>query len=113
MLANGNVMMFDNGPRARAWSRVVEVDPRKNAIVWEYRAGEPADFYSKALGTSQALPNGNVLVGYSGKGQAFEVSRDGEVVWRYLNPTRCPNGGRSMLRIERYDPAFVGKMLVR
>lgn len=39
-LANGNLLIFDNGPHRRdhpaPYSRVIEVDPRRSAIVWEY-----------------------------------------------------------------------------
>src|SRR5690606_6525692 len=34
VLANGNVLVFDNGP-FRGYSRLVEVDPATKAIVWE------------------------------------------------------------------------------
>jgi hypothetical protein len=40
-LPNGNLLIFDNGPHRRdhpaPYSRVIEVDPRTRAIVWEYR----------------------------------------------------------------------------
>ena len=39
LLANGNVLLLDNGAHRRGLSssRVVEVDPANNEIVWQYR----------------------------------------------------------------------------
>ncbi len=35
MLPNGNILIFDNGT-LRKWSRVIQLDPLKEEIVWEY-----------------------------------------------------------------------------
>jgi hypothetical protein len=105
-LPNGNILLFDNGNVERMHSRVLEVDPRTEQIVWEWRAPHPPDFYSEGRGTVQPLANGNVLVGNSNSGEAFEVTRDGDVVWRYLNPF-VGERGRSVLRIRRYDLEYV------
>jgi hypothetical protein len=85
LLPSGNILAFDNG-LGRDWSRVVEVDPRSDRIVWEYRAAEPTSFYSRTRGASQRLANGNTLVTESEKGRIFELAPDGEVVWDYVNP---------------------------
>jgi hypothetical protein len=85
LLENDNLLVFDNGSE-RWWSRVVEVDPRRNEIVWEYH-GDPVDtFYSRTRGGSEQLPNGNVLVTESNLGRVFEVTREGETVWEFMNP---------------------------
>jgi len=103
VLESGNVLLFDNGSKKRRWSRILELDPRTERIVWEYRADPPEDFYSSGRGTAQALPGGNVLVGNSASGEAFEVTREGKIVWRFLNPSRSEeSGGRAALRIARY-----------
>ncbi len=85
LLPGGNILGFDNG-MGRGWSRVVEVDPRTGEIVWEYRAPDPGDFYSETRGAAQRLSGGNTLVTESGRGRAFEVTADGEVVWDFVNP---------------------------
>ena len=113
VLANGHILLLDNGYPERAYSRLVELDPIARRIVWEWRADEPADFYTSGRGTAQGLPNGNVLVGNSNSGEAFEVTRAGRVVWRYLNPFVDEDGARGVLRIERYEPAFVEPLLER
>ena len=86
LLPSGNILIFDNG-LGRDWSRVVEVDPRRDQIVWEYRAPDPEDFYTPTRGGSQRLSNGNTLITESDDGVAFEVSASGETVWRFQNPT--------------------------
>jgi hypothetical protein len=35
---------------------------------------------------SQRLPNGNTLLCESSFGRFFEVTKDGEIVWEYVNP---------------------------
>ena len=112
-LASGNVLLFDNG-LGRNWSRVLEVDPRTDRIVWEYRDAEPERFYSASRGSAQRLDNGNTLVSNSGAGQAFEITRDGRVVWEFWNPTRDPWGRRATIgRMQRLDAAFVERLLRR
>jgi len=85
LLADGRLLVFDNGTR-RGWSRVVEVDPGRREIVWEYRADPPEAFFTSSRGAAQRLPNGNTLIVESDAGRAFEVTRQGETVWEYLDP---------------------------
>jgi len=118
LLPSGNVLVLDNGERTRGWSRVVEVDPLSNEIAWQYRAPNPSDFFTASRGTSQALSNGNVLVASTNQGEAFEVTRDGRVVWRFVNPhgETAPKDGkvrRGALRIERVEPERVEPWLER
>jgi len=100
--AAGTILLFDNGWGARGYSRVVEMDPTTREIVWQYKAPEPTDFYSASRGTVQELPNRNILVGNSNNGEVFEVTRAGEVVWRYFTPFADDQGARAVLRAERY-----------
>ena len=111
VLPNGNVLCFDNGARGRGYSRVVEIDPRTNRITWQFVADPPKDFYSRTRGTSQLLSNGNVLVSHSSHGRAFEVDREGEVVWRFLNPHRNRSGRPGTLRMLRYPPERIEPLL--
>lgn len=89
-LANGNLLVFDNG-RFRTdhplpHSRVLEVEPGSGEVVWSYRERDPADFFSPYMGNAQRLPNGNTLICEGYFGRIFEVTRDGEVVWEYVSP---------------------------
>ena len=99
VLEDGNVLIFDNQTGADA-SRIVEVDPHTDRIVWEYRAPDPADFYTGTRGTVQRLANGNTLIAESNAGRGFEVTPQAEVVWEYLAP-RNADGHRPAFRLER------------
>lgn len=87
LLDNGNLLIFDNGWR-RGHSRVIELDPRSEEIVWRYSAQPPEAFFSKRGGMAEALPGGNVLITEADRGRLFEVTRAGQVVWEFLNPIR-------------------------
>ncbi len=92
--------------------------------VWEYTAPEPKEFYSSFISGAQRLPNGNTLVCFGAKGIFFEVTADGEEVWRFVNPVIGPEGsshsGKTkkpsniVFRAHRYapdHPAFKRKTL--
>ena len=38
------------------------------------------------MGNAQRLPNGNTLINEASFGRFFEVTRDGDIVWEYVNP---------------------------
>ena len=89
-LANGNILIFDNGVHrlddSLPYSRVIEVDPATNRIVWKYQDKPAWNFFSPRMGNAQRLPNGNTLITEASFGRLFEVTRDGEIVWEYINP---------------------------
>ncbi len=114
MLENGNILLFDNGSKERGWSRVIELDPIEEKIVWSYQAPEPSTFFTVARGSCQRLPNGNTLITDSNHGRAFEVTRAGEIVWDFLNPHLSSDNKRpGMRRVERYLPDHVDPLLAR
>jgi outer membrane protein assembly factor BamB len=101
LLENGNILVFDNGTKH---SRVVEVDPIRNEIVWTYGSGD--EFFSATRGGNQRLPNGNTLITNSDRGYVFEVTPAGEVVWKFANPSIDEKGVRTAIwRMVRVDPA--------
>ena len=112
LLPNGNVLIFDNGCRDRS-SRVVEMDPVSKKIVWEYRSNTAQKFYSSLSGSSQRLSNGNTLIAESTKGRAFEVTKDGKIVWDYYNPNvRKENKEREVIyRIRRFNDPQIRNLL--
>jgi len=91
VLPNGHILVFDNG-LGRNWSRVVEVDPVSERIVWEYRGGADGEIYSRIRGSSQRLANGNTLIVDSTHGRAVEVTPAGTVVWDFRTPHRDGDG---------------------
>jgi uncharacterized protein (UPF0248 family) len=90
MLGNGNVLIFDNGVHrlddSMPYSRVIEVNPATNQIVWMYQDRPGWNFFSPRMGGAQRLPNGNTLITEASSGRFFEITKDGEVVWEYVNP---------------------------
>lgn len=112
VLSSGNILVFDNG-LGRDWSRVLELDPRTRRIVWEYRAPEPATFYTRSRGANQRLPNGNTLIAQSDSGRAFEVTPDGTIVWEFLNPDLSKGKRGGLVRMRRIAPEVVRDWLAR
>jgi hypothetical protein len=88
VLANGNLMIFDNRGNEGS-SRVVEFDPVTLDTVWEFKGEMPEDFRSLECGSNHRLPNGNTLIVETDRGAAFEVTPDGETVWKYINPAQA------------------------
>ena len=90
MLENGNILIFDNGSHrksdARTPSRVIEVDPATDEIVWEYRDQPAFNFFSPYISGARRLPNGNTLITEGNFGRLFQVTPEGQVVWEYINP---------------------------
>jgi len=116
-LPNGNILIFDNGfhtvrPGPGTQSRIIEVDPKTNTIVWKYEARPPWEFFSFFISGAQRLPNGNTLICEGMKGRLFEVTHEGEIVWQYINPFfgYDERYGRVNLvfRAYRYGPDFPG-----
>jgi hypothetical protein len=85
LLDNGRIQLFDNGERR---SRVLEIDPISGEIVWQYLGDEERPFFPAECGAAQRLPNGSTLITESEGGRAFEITRDGETVWEFINPFR-------------------------
>lgn len=90
LLDNGNMLVLENEGSSGVdkESKVIEFDPLTRRVVWEYRGTTKKPFYTQTSGTSQRLPNHNTLITDSDSGRAFEVTREGEIVWNFLNPHR-------------------------
>jgi len=114
-LDNGNILVFDNGCQRHEYkpnySRVVEIDPKTDEIVWEYKANLPSDFFSCVCCGSERVPNGNTVICESWQGRIFEVTVEGELVWEYISPFVGSIVGMittMMWRAHRYAPDFPG-----
>ena len=70
--------------------------------VWSYAAPFPPDWYALNRSGAQRLPNGNTFVIDSPHGHLFQVTPQGQIVWRYVNPLL--EGGR---RLRPGEPAPV------
>ena len=95
----GNLLVFDNQgeagyPRASlnvtGGSRILEIDPVKKEIVWEYTgesSGAPGwTFRSSFISSARRLPNGNTLIDEGFDGRLFQVTPQGEIAWEYVSP---------------------------
>ena len=119
----GNVLIFNNGAEypgfERGYSSVDEIalpadgyayrlDERAaygpNEVVWTYAADPRPSFYAPVRSNAQRLPNGNTLITASPK-RIFEVTREGETVWDFVNPL---TGVDALYRSYRYAPDYTG-----
>jgi len=85
----GTMLVFDNRGPGGERSRVLELDPFTQRIVWRYEN----DLFSKTLGSCQRLTNGNTLITESENGRALEVAPDGSLVWEFRTPHRAGENG--------------------
>ncbi len=121
----GNILLFDNGGQAglgapspcspdgyynatRAYSRVLEIDPVSMEVVWSYndrRLNHDNNYeatltrnllFSPYCSGADRLPNGNTLIAEFLWGRVIEVTRDGDIVWEFINP------GGKVFRAHRY-----------
>jgi len=92
-LENGNILIYDNGFHPRGlglnYSRVIELDPRSNKMVWSYEGPESGAlkmlFYSSMYSNARRLPNGNTLICEGMTGRIFEITMAQELVWEFVN----------------------------
>ena len=113
-LANGNVLIFDNGLK-REFSRLIELDPLKKDVVWDYHSLHPTPFFTSWGGAAERLPNGNTLVTESGDGRVFEITRDEQIVWEFYNPDRTDEGKRATIykMTKITDPNLIRRLIQR
>lgn len=91
----GNILVVDNG-RDRKETFILEVNPQTKQLEWVYDVGE--NFFTRAAGSVQRLPNGNTLISEDLRGRVFEVTPDRETVWEF---SRGFQGEETMTRINR------------
>ncbi len=109
LLKNGNILIFDNNsrdPGIKSQSKVIEFNPFTKEIVWQYKGDKQHPFYSRTCGTNQRLPNGNTLITESDNGRAFEVTKDGKIVWEYVTPHRAGENNEliaTLLHVDRIE----------
>ncbi len=64
--------------------------------VWTYIAPDTISFWSSFISGAHRMNNGNTFINEGAKGRFFEVTKEGKIVWEYINPyrgeMRKPNG---------------------
>lgn len=83
----GTLLVYDNRSLGKR-SRLVEIDPFNQAVVWEYEGSPNAPFKSLVGGSVYRLANGNTFVVESTRGRAFELTPEKQIVWEFLSPHR-------------------------
>ena len=125
----GNLLVFNNGNGRPGgnYSTVDEITPPVdgfgNYSLVPGQAYGPADLtwtvfvlYSSFISGAQRLPNGNTLIDSGAQGTFFEITPDGENVWRYVNPINAAGAlwqgatrsGNAVFRATRYAPDYPG-----
>jgi Arylsulfotransferase (ASST) len=95
----GNLLLYDDEGGAGfppaalgiyAGSRILEIDPVKKEIVWQYNgesSGRPTwSFFTSFVSNAARLPNGNTLIDEGMNGRIFQITPDGTIVWEYVTP---------------------------
>lgn len=90
--------------KGRAQSRIAILHgPSLQVQTWFAGTAEQP-FYTPILGRHQWLPNGNLLITDSCAGRAFELNRNRQVVWWYINYT----GPQEIGAVEQVERVPVG-----
>ena len=88
-LPGDRISVFDNAAtfdEEAQQSRVIILDATEGAEPEVYFEGsDEKPFYTRVMGKHQWLDNGNLLLTEATGGRAFEIDRDGKIVWQHLN----------------------------
>jgi len=135
----GNLLIFNNGVGRPGGSQssIEEIVPPVDSSgsypltpgeaygpaepAWSYSDGP--EFFSLVISGVGRLPNGNTLITSGTSGTIFEVTPDGETVWKYVNPIQRAGpltqgdpipantatfSGNEVYRAIRYAPDYPG-----
>lgn len=109
LLKNGHILLFDNlGYKSK--SKVIEIDPLTQKIIWNYHWTPENHFFSNSSGACHRLPNGNTLIVESNRGKAFEVTPNKDIVWMFINPHRAKSNNKyisTLFDLERIPKDFI------
>ena len=87
---------------------MIEIDPKSGEIVWTFRGSPPNQFFSGHISGASRMEGGNLMVCEGSSGRLFEVTRNHEVVWEWINPLVNNddegNPAVSIYRAHRYGP---------
>jgi outer membrane protein assembly factor BamB len=76
VLSDGHVLL------QTSWTRIVEVDPKNNEVVWEYDSAKQNGNEGKTIEVHafQRLDDGVTMIAESGASRIIEVDRDGKLL---------------------------------
>lgn len=120
----GDILIFNNGAQREKGVSYSSVDERSLPVsstgtytkegntfsdaplVWTYTAEDPTSFFSRSISGAQRLSDGNTLICNGEEGVFFEVTDDGEIVWRYENKEKSKH--TSVFRVTAYPLSYEG-----
>lgn len=116
---DGHILIFDNGAHhpIQGRSRVIEVDPETNKVVWQYSGDPVFSFRCLHIGGAQRLPNGNTMICEGECGRLIEVTPDKEICWEWISPFIHAFNGKPNIQIFKTrtyaadSPELIGKNL--
>lgn len=90
LLSSGNVLLQTN------WTKIVEIEPKSNKVVWEYDSATANGNAGKQLEVHafQRLDNGLTMIAESGVSRIIEVDRSGKIVSEMPLKVAAPNPHR-------------------
>jgi hypothetical protein len=107
MPGRGNLMIFNNDIHYKDsmnYSAIYEIAPptdqKGNYLLekgkafgpenplWTYIAPDTISFWSSFISGAHRMSNGNTFINEGARGRFFEVTKEGKIVWEYLNPYR-------------------------
>lgn len=84
----GTITVFSNNPFVYGGGNIIEIDPVSRQSKILYQGPPKKRINTRFMGHHQNLANGNILINSAEEGRAFEVTRDGEEVWGYVNTNK-------------------------
>jgi len=99
-LPDGTILIFDNRmdegmwnearyfiePQSFGYSRVIQVVPKTQQILWSFQGSRAVPFYTSIQGNQQFLENGNLLIVESEGGRVFELDNENKnIIWEFRN----------------------------
>ena len=99
MLANGNLLFQTN------WTRLVEVNPKTDQVVWEYDSSKSEGNQGRRIEVHafQRLANGNTMIAESGATRIIEVDRSGKITHVVKLQVKDPHPHRDTRLVRKLD----------
>ena len=99
LLPNGNVLF------QLSWTRIVEMDPKTDKIVWEYDSAKQNGNQGKKVEVHafQRLKDGTTMIAESGPGRIIEVDKDGKIQHQFKMKVGQPSPHRDTRLARKLD----------
>ncbi len=107
-LQNGHILFFLNESKHEGFSKIIEMDPLTNAVVWSYRKEQPFVLYNKQFGSVIPVNDNTFLVTHTSHGgQAFELDRlTNTILWEWKSE-KIGKLDRLVYRIEKVPRDYI------